>query len=254
MGNKSKKPKADRPLTDWSDAINCMVAQVKNGADVIPKLPGDMIDDSCAEAVLQLVLDKAGAEDAVAIRARRIKNNVLIAGKHGFYDFSEDIFRRIAVVHYVEKFEEAFASIERGDAKVSATLDAVQAAFAIGTLTTPKKSIRKRLIRQAAKEAGKADRPNAESLLTGLIFKKLRRNPKATNRDIKNAIIDEAENGTTGVSFRLEGDRENGAIVWEDEREKPKPDGTRDERRRKIRDLGSAISKARKKFAEENFR
>ena len=120
------------------------------------------------------------------------------------------------------------------------TLSVVEAALGVAVLSPPDEAV---INEFRNRRSAKAPRPNAESLLTGLIRKKLRHNPEATNLDIKNAIIDEAKSGADGV-FWLEGDD----LVWVDEREKPKPDGLREEHRKKIRDLGSAISKARKKI------
>jgi len=97
---KSKKIKVDRPLIDYGDAIDKMVNEIKNGAMVLPRLPNDMTENSCAETAFRLAAGQAGETNEVHIRARRIRNDVLNSGRRSFKLSAGDHFATIAIVHY----------------------------------------------------------------------------------------------------------------------------------------------------------
>ncbi len=145
----SKKIQVDRPLTDYGDAVEKMVNEIKNGATVLPRLPDDMTENGCAETAFRLAADQAGETNEVHIRARRIRSDVLNSGRRSFKLSAGDHFATIAIVHYTDKFREHFCTIEGGDVNENTVLGAIEAAFAIGTLAPPNEGLQRRLKRVA---------------------------------------------------------------------------------------------------------
>jgi hypothetical protein len=165
-----KMPVTDRPLTEYGDVIDTLVDGIKNGTNVLPKLPDDMTKNSSPETAFRLALSIAGERDEAPVRARRIRNEVLNGSKRSFKkcgsEHFTDHFEAQAIDHYRSKFEVAFTAIERGEVDRRVLLDAIEAAFAIGTFVPPSSDMRERLKSRASRAIAKKDRPKAESPFT----------------------------------------------------------------------------------------
>ena len=253
----SKRPLNDgglrgKNLAEYTDLLKEIADAIRRGDAIIKPPPDDMIEKSSVDVLFALAADLARDETRLSERARSLRNKIAASARCALKNSNAnlDVISIHALVHFSEKFARCFAAIEKGAPSQNDVIGAVESAFAIATLAPPNDGIRRQLInegkRAGPRAAATAPRPRRVSKLTLWVWRRLERNEGISNNDLGVRLIREAKDGRSGGDFWLDDEIEPSTIIWED-------DGGR-EHHQQITGLGSAISKAKKKFPPTHLR